>query len=146
MRMMVERIQGEEEWDLALWLRKGEERCLRVGNLEWRVEKMRVLRIMESMESDKTMRDTPALWTWNVNQEGNPEDLGGRHPTKQPCDVIPTGRKASTNRKDNCDLEAILDDLPAWWSTVTRTAKNDSTEGRTRKANPKLYNLVGLTG
>ena len=46
---MEERRQGEEEWDLALWLRKAEERCLRAGNLASKliVERMKVLRANE---------------------------------------------------------------------------------------------------
>ena len=67
---------------------------------------------MESLESAKILTDIPAWWTWNVNKGGNPEDLGGRHPTKQPYDEVPIKRKASTSKMDMHCLEEIPDDLP----------------------------------
>ena len=64
---MEQTVVGEDVLDLGLWLQKGEERCLRIGNLRKRMalEKEIVLRMMEDLKQE---------------QEGG----GARHPRNKP--------------------------------------------------------------
>jgi hypothetical protein len=95
-----------------------------MGNLEskLRVEKMKVLRIMESLESDKILTDLPDWWTWR-NEGGNSDDLAS-HKNKLIMLLPQEGKDGHALSGRNPRL------FGRWWYTVTKTKKSSFMRAR----------------
>ena len=120
----------QDELDVGTWLRKAEERCLRVGNLRTRLEREKIQVLEKMRRMDATVPDG-----WKAEDA---EPTGG--PSHQPGEGAPL-QQINTRARDHTSQNQDDEPIPKGWKK-----EEESMDGNLDNFNQQTSNGAELDG